>query len=90
MFCEVIVDILNSQVDKIFDYILPENLNLKVGQRVLVPFANRKIEGYILKIKNNSELDSSKLKSVIKGLDDFSYLNNETISLMDFLIKKYI
>lgn len=89
MFCEVIVDILNSQVDKIFDYILPENLNLKVGQRVLVPFANRKIEGYILKIKEKSELNSSKLKSVIQSLDDFSYLNEETIKLMEFLIHKY-
>ncbi|MBE5746331.1 MAG: primosomal protein N' [Clostridiales bacterium] len=89
MFCEVIVDILNSQVDKIFDYILPEELKLKVGQRVLVPFANRKIEGYILKIKEASELDSSKLKSVICSLDDFSYLNDETINLMEFLIKTY-
>ena len=89
MICEVIIDILNSQVDKIFDYILPNNLNLEVGQRVLVPFGPRKIEGYILKIKNSSDYDSSKLKSVICGLDDFSYLNEETIGLMNYLIKTY-
>lgn len=89
MICEVIVDILNSQVDKIFDYILPENLNLKIGQRVLVPFGKRQLEGYILKIKSTSDYDSSKLKSVIKGLDDFSYLNEETIQLMNYLIKTY-
>lgn len=89
MIAEVIVDILNSKVDKIFDYIIPENLELKVGQRVLVPFANFSKEGYILKIKNNSSYDSSKLKSIIKSLDDFSYLNDEIIALMEFLIKSY-
>lgn len=89
MICEVIVDIVNSQVDKIFDYILPENLNLNIGQRVLVPFGNRFIEGYILKIKSTTNYDSSKLKSIIKGLDDFSYLNDETIKLMEYLIKNY-
>lgn len=89
MIAEVIVDILNSNVDKIFEYIIPENLELKVGQRVLVPFANFSKEGYILKIKNDSSYDSSKLKSIIKSLDDFSYLNDEIIALMDFLIKSY-
>ena len=71
MIAEVIVDILNSNVDKIFDYILPDNQNLKVGQRVLVPFANFTKEGYILKIKDNTDYDSSKLKTIIKSLDVF-------------------
>ncbi|MGN1207854.1 MAG: primosomal protein N', partial [Christensenellales bacterium] len=89
MICEVIVDIVSSNVDKIFDYYFEDNLNYKVGQRVLVPFGARNIEGYILKIKDKSNVDSSKLKSIIKSLDDFSYLNDETIDLMNFLIKTY-
>lgn len=89
MICEVIVDIVNSNVDKIFDYKLESGQDYKIGQRVLVPFGARNIEGYILKIKNNSKMDTSKLKSVIKSLDDFSYLNEESINLMDFLIKTY-
>ena len=89
MVCEVIIDIVSSSVDKIFDYAFDKTLNLKIGQRVLVPFGNRQIEGYVLGFKENSNLDSSKLKSVIKSLDDFSYLNDETIALMQFMIKTY-
>ncbi len=89
MICEVIVDIASSPVDRIFDYNFSTDLNLKIGQRVLVPFGNRQIEGYVLGFKENSNLDSSKLKSVIKSLDDFSYLNDETIALMQFMIKTY-
>ena len=89
MVCEVIVDIASSNVDKIFDYNVDNNSNYKIGQRVLVPFGGRNIEGYILKFKEKSNLDSSKLKFIYKSLDDFSYLNDETIKLMDFLIKSY-
>ena len=89
MICEVIVEIDNFEVDKIFDYILPEDLKLSIGQRVLVPFGNRQIEGYIIKIKDKTDYDSSKLKSVIKSLDDFSYFNDETFALMQYLIETY-
>lgn len=89
MVAEVIVDILNSAVDKIFDYLIPNNLNLKVGYRVLVPFGNRNLEGYIIKIKKTSEFDSSKLKNIIKGLDDFACLSEEFIELANFMTQKY-
>ena len=89
MYCEVIVDILSSQVDKIFDYLIDDTQNLKVGQRVLVPFGNRFVEGYILKIKNTSQMETSKLKKVIKSLDDFSYFTEESLSLMEYMIKAY-
>ena len=89
MIASVIVDILSSNVDKVFDYLIPENLNLQLGQRVLVPFGKQKLSGFILNIKQNSEIDSSKLKPIIKSLDDFSYINNETMELINFLIKSY-
>ena len=71
LFAEVIVDILNSETDKVFDYIIPDNLNIKEGTRVLVPFGNRKNEGYVIKIKDSSSLTSDKLKEIIWSLDNF-------------------
>lgn len=88
MFCEVIVDISSNRVDKIFDYDT-NSLNLKVGQRVLVPFGNRFVEGYILKLKEKTNMETSKLKSVIKCLDDFSYFTDESLELMQYMVKTY-
>lgn len=89
MVAEVIVDILDSAVDKIFDYIIPDDLNLSVGHRVLVPFGKRNLEGYIIKIKQTSNLEDSKLKSIIKSLDDFACLSEELISLANFMAQNY-
>ena len=33
MIAKVIVDISNSEVDKIFDYLIPSNFELSVGDR---------------------------------------------------------
>ena len=53
MIAEVIVDITASDVDRVFDYNIG-NLNVAVGNRVCVPFANRKIEGVVIKIKEKT------------------------------------
>ena len=89
MYAEVIVDLLNSETDKVFDYIIPDNLNIKEGTRVLVPFGNRKIEGYVIKIKNQTELSLNKLKPIIKVLDDFVAIIPEMLTLKDYMVEKY-
>ena len=47
MVAEVIVDISNSEVDRIFDYEIDSSLSLRAGFRVLVPFGRMTVEGYI-------------------------------------------
>ena len=51
MIAEVIVDVSNSNVDKVFDYLVPENSGVELGDRVLLPFGNRTIEGYVIGFK---------------------------------------
>ena len=53
MFAQVIVDIANSGVDRLFTYRAEDNIIL--GQRVLVPFGsgNKPIEGYVLGISES-------------------------------------
>ena len=63
MVCEVIVDISHSEVDKVFDY-KTGDLRIEAGSRVCVPFANRKIEGFVIKLKDRSEFPENKLKNV--------------------------
>ena len=86
MFVEVIVDILSSSVDKIFDY--QTDVFIAPGTRVLVPFGNRKVEGYVLKCKEQTNLDSSKIKSII-SYDNFAVLLPEMIELVDFMSTNY-
>ena len=51
MVADVLVEIKAKQIDQTFTYNIPSYLKgiIKVGARVLVPFGNRKIEGFVLK-----------------------------------------
>lgn len=81
MVAEIIVDVLNAEVDRIFEYLIDAVPDVCVGDRVLVPFANRTIEGYVIGIKSESEFDSSKLKSVLKRLDKNPVIKPQLITL---------
>ncbi len=87
MFARVIVDVQSSLVDKIFDYSCCDDL--KVGSRVLVPFGNRSIEGYVIEISSHTDVPPDKLKSVVKVLDDEPVLTDEMLKLSQFMIEKY-
>ncbi len=88
MIAEVIVDITNSEVDKVFDYNIGQ-LDVDVGYRVFVPFGNRKIEGLVIGIKDKTDCPADKLKNIIEILDDFPALTIESLDLVNYIAKKY-
>jgi len=86
MIIEVLVELANRNLDKTFDYIVPSHLidKIKVGIRVLVPFGNQKLEGFILKIKpkEKTELD---LKEILDVVDEETILNEELLELGKYI-----
>jgi primosomal protein N' (replication factor Y) len=89
MIAEVIVDVANSQVDKVFDYKLPTDLDIKIGSRVVVPFGPRKVEGYVINTKPSSILPTAKIKSILALQDKQPVINKEMIKLMHFMTREY-
>jgi len=87
MIAEVIVDIANSQVDKVFDYLLLQEVN--VGTRVIVPFGKLKIEGIVIGLKETSEVPLEKLKPITRIIEEETALTKEMIELMGYMVKKY-
>ena len=54
MIAQVIVDISNSEVDRVFDYAIDDFPDAKEGFRVMVPFGRMNIEGYIVQLKDRT------------------------------------
>ena len=80
MVVGVLVELSSQNVDKVFDYLVPDNLvsSIKVGIRVLVPFGKQTLEGFVLEIKNSSDRD---LKEIFSILDQDIVLNQELLLL---------
>ena len=86
MFADVIVDINNVEVDKIFEYRV-KDCNIDIGSRVVVPFGNKVIEGIVIGLKENSVYPSEKIKPILRVLEQTPALTKETLDLMNFVCK---
>ena len=82
MVVGVLVEISNKNVDRIFEYSVPDRLidSIKIGIRVLVPFGNMSLEGFILEIKNNKTTDKE-LREIEDIVDKDIVLNDELLEL---------
>lgn len=83
MIYRVIVDVSNSEVDRVFDY--SSEFDVEVGSRVLVPFGKRTIEGFVVGTKESTDIAT---KNIIRKLDEFTPIIPEMIALSEYL-KKY-
>ncbi len=89
MIAEVILNSNAKQLNRIFDYKIPENLatKVKIGSRVFVPFGNRKIldEGFVVNIKEISAYEVKEIQSV----DETEYICESNIKLDKWMAKRY-
>lgn len=90
MYVKVLIETRVKSNDMTFTYHVPSNVedNLLIGKRVLVPFSNRMVEGFVLGY--DAKTDDYEIKDIIKIIDDEPVLNDELIILGIYMSKKYL
>ena len=97
--CEVIVDIAHANVDKLFTYVVPDDVRVQPGSHVLVPFGsgNRAREGFAIRVFEEgdaaanpaAETGAVTLKNVLRVLEPYPILTSEQIDLAYWMQKSY-
>ena len=93
MVVKVLVDTPVKKLNKVYDYLVPKNLEkeIEIGKRVLVNFGRgvgNNIFGIIVKIVND-ETDTLKLKEIIEVIDSKSYIDINRLKLAKWISKMY-
>ena len=72
MYAKVIVGLNQPEMDKLFDYRIPEGMTAEIGVRVIVPFGsrNKKAEGYVISLSEKTEVPADKIKELLEVLDE--------------------
>lgn len=88
MIAKIAVAAANFAIDKPYSYYVPENLTVRPGQRVMLPFgrANKRTEGIVLTVENGS---ADKLKAIERCLDETPVLTESQLRLAAFLRERY-
>ena len=87
MIAEVIVDIAASETDRIFDYLCDDGIT--VGCRVRAPFGGKTVAGFVMRLKEKSDVPTEKLKKVYPTPDELPALNAECLALAEKLAARY-
>ena len=84
-FANVIIDQDAKALDREFVYTIPDDLDVSLGERVVVPFGARVLEGFVVDIIDKTDFDVSKIKSIIRTVDGFAVIKKEMLSLMHYM-----
>lgn len=83
---------ISVPVYRLFDYLAPSNITLedcKPGVRLEVPFGKGRKIAFLLEVTQHSELETSKLKQVLRILDDKPLLSAKDIRLLHWSSRYY-
>ncbi len=94
LFVEVIVDNKCRETDRVYSYSVSQDLieKINIGCRVLVPFgiSNKKTEAYVVGLLDDVSFNKSRLKQVIKLIDQEPVMSTQLVELAKWMKNKYI
>ena len=89
MVAQVILNNRKNNIDKTLDYLIPDNMCVKIGMRVCVPLGNGsyKTEGIVISVSESSAYGN--LKPIIRTLDREPLCSEDIIKLCVWIKDKY-
>ncbi|MBU5444257.1 primosomal protein N' [Paenibacillus sp. MSJ-34] len=91
-YAKVIVDVPSKQTNRPFDYAVPAELApwIEVGSRVGVPFGPRVVQGFVVALSADSDMDAGRVKPVQELLDLTPPLSPDLIELGAWMSAQYV
>ena len=93
LFADIIVDITNENLDKTFQYIVPDSMKgiLKPGMQVRVPFGNgsRRIRGYVIQVTEYPAIEMERMKEIESIEEQGNSIEARLISLAAWIREQY-
>jgi primosomal protein N' (replication factor Y) len=80
---------LDVPLSTLFDYVVSEETQLEIGQRVVVPFGRKQVLGVAMEWAEHSDLAADRIKPVTQALDDVAPLPQELLTLLRFCSDYY-
>ena len=93
MYARVYIDAAAKAADKIYEYIIPDELAdvIKPAMRVSVPFGggNKLSQAFVVSVEETSEFDPKKLKTITGAADAFPAVPDYLVKTAVFLRERY-
>ena len=91
MYADIIVDISAGQLDKTYQYRIPEKFAAQavIGAPVLIPFGNRQRKGYIVDLSEEPKIEEARIKPLIAVEERGKVIESNMITLAYFIRENF-
>ncbi len=93
LYADIIIDISHEQLDRTFQYKVPEEMEaaIRVGSPVVIPFGkgNRAITGYVVNLTEEPNWDPAKIKPIARLQSDGIPIESHLIALAYWMKSHY-
>lgn len=86
-YAKVVIDAVLSD-DTAWDYLIPSNLEVVRGASVIVPFGKREIDGFVIEITEQTDIQSAMLKPIL-GLATNFVIKPELLDLLPQICTRF-
>lgn len=91
MYADVIVDISSGQLDKTYQYSIPERLAAVavVGAPVVMPFGHGRREGYIVGLSEEPKIEVERIKPILAVKEHGQVIESQMIALAYYIRENF-
>lgn len=92
MYAEVIICYKSRALDKLLSYKIPDDMDISVGDAVMVPFGakNTPTQGFVTGIKSSAGIDSAKIKEIKSKSPCGRMFDEKMLGVVKFMREKYL
>ncbi len=85
----VVVEVAPFHLDHPFDYLVDDDVEVALGQRVLVPFAGRQVRGLVVDCPHDSEVPTTRLRPIVRVLGSHVWVRDEELALLRWAAARF-
>jgi primosomal protein N' (replication factor Y) (superfamily II helicase) len=84
-----VVEVEPLHLDRPFDYLVPDDVEVVAGQRVQVSFAGRRVRGLVVEVAASSDVPLARLRPLAKVLGDHVWVREDELEVLRWAAARF-
>ena len=85
----VAVEVEPFHLDRPFDYLVPDGVEVVAGQRVQVAFAGRSVRGLVVEVADSTEVPASRLRPLKRVLGEHTWVRPDELDVLRWAADRF-
>ncbi|MGH8907005.1 MAG: hypothetical protein ACRD0K_10915 [Egibacteraceae bacterium] len=88
-YARVVVEVAPAHLDRPFDYLVPEGVEVQTGRRVRVSFSGRRLTGWVVEVSDQPATDPAKIRPLLRVDGATAWFDEDGLRLFRWVADRY-